>query len=358
MFRSPLSYPTDCAATLGELVFAPLEEEGITPLVVDAGARNGMFLLPDEYTQRAALVGFEPNADEYEKLLDGHTDAQMVLRRAGHHLPGFKSERYFGCALWDRKETRKLYLTRGAGACTMMGPTLRFMGNHFYQYSGDDLRRKVSFHDLHSEVIDTEDVNCERLDALLEDNETVDFLKIDVEGAELRVLNGAKKLLDRGRILFIQTEFQAFSYYENHPVFGDQHRFLNDYGFRLLDLNLDHPRYRRGETDLTDGYDRDLLLAGDAVFVLDPDRETMPPLTLHRIAAVALVFGFTSFGLSLLRDAKLLDEKKLACIEAALRATPLKSWKGRLAEKWARIPYRAYSAIEPIVRTVRRVTSQ
>lgn len=354
IIRTPLNYRTSCATTIGELIFAPLEDGGITPLVVDAGARNGMFLLPDDYARRATLVGFEPNSDEYKKLVDGRTDAQEVLREAGHGFPKFRQERYFDCALWDREETRQLFITRGAGACTMMGPTLPLMDYHYYQYSGDDPRRKVSFYDLHSEVVGTEEVKCQRLDALLDGGETIDFLKIDVEGSELHVLRGAEELLASRRILFVQTEFQVFPYYESHPLFGDQHRFLSEYGFRLLDINLDHPRYRRGAADLTDGYDRNLLLAGDALFALDPDREIISPLNLHRIAAMALVFGFTSFGLSLLRDASLLNVQELERIEAALRGTPLKSWKGRLAEKWARIPYRAYAALEPILRIVRQ----
>lgn len=313
-----------------------------------------MFLLPEDYSHRATLIGFEPNPEEFRKLQEAQTDAQLVLRRAGHRLPKFREERYFDCALWDKEATRPLYLTRGQGACTMMGPTLPFMRHHYYQYPGNDARRRKSFHEIHSEVVATEEVGCQRLDALLDENETVDFLKMDVEGAELRILRGAEKLLKNRNVLFVQTEFQVFPYYEDHPIFGDQHRLLNDLGFRLLDLNLDHPRYRRGETDLTEGFDRDLLFAGDALFALDPDREVISPRDLHRIAAVALVFGFTSFALSLLRDADLLDGDCLDRIELALRRTPLKSWKGRMAEKWARIPYRAYGAIEPILRIVRR----
>ena len=34
--------------------------------VVDVGARNGMFLLPEEYSKLSHLIGFEPNKIEYK----------------------------------------------------------------------------------------------------------------------------------------------------------------------------------------------------------------------------------------------------------------------------------------------------
>ena len=43
--------------------------------VVDVGARNGMFLLPEEYSKLSHLIGFEPNKIEYEKLSKSKMDS-------------------------------------------------------------------------------------------------------------------------------------------------------------------------------------------------------------------------------------------------------------------------------------------
>jgi FkbM family methyltransferase len=57
--------------------------------------------------------------------------------------------------------------------------------------------------------IQTKEVECKTLDTLsFELNlEHIDYLKIDTEGAEYKILLGAKKLLEEKRISFIQFEY-------------------------------------------------------------------------------------------------------------------------------------------------------
>lgn len=77
-------------------------------------------------------------------------------------------------------------------------------------------------------------VNTVTLDSLFERNnlnfEDFDMLELDVQGAELMVLEGASKLLDH--IKYIYTEVTFFSPdYENNPLFDDVSNFLADRGF-------------------------------------------------------------------------------------------------------------------------------
>lgn len=348
MSRWLLDAPTRLGRSVGDIILAPVDEAGADLLVVDVGARNGMYLLPASYAKRATLVGFEPNPDEYRKLVENRTDAEKFFARQGFAPPRFKANRFYDCALWDRDGDQTLYITRGAGACTLMGPVKPLMKDTYYLYREGHPGRNRSFHDLQAEVLSTEPIACRTLDSLIPDHETVDFLKIDVEGAELRCLRGAETLLSSGRVLFIQSEFQLMPYYDEHPLLGDQQRYLADRGFRLIDLVLDHPRYRRGDVDVPDASDRGMLMAGDAVFVRDPDAVKMTPLELHRLAALALVFRFSAFGLSLLRDAKLLSPGELDAVVQAIRETPIKSWKGRLLERWAQFPVDAYATLQKV----------
>jgi FkbM family methyltransferase len=355
MSRLLLDAPTRLGCTVGDLLFAPVDKAGLDLLVVDAGARNGMHLLPANYSRRAILVGFEPNPVEYKKLVENNTDSEKNLARQGIEPPRFKANRFHDCALWDTDGEQTLYITRGPGACTLMGPTKPLMRDTYYLYREGHPGRKKSFHDMHSEVLSTEPIACRALDNLIPENETIDFLKIDVEGAELRCLRGAEKLLNGGRVLFIQSEFQMLSYYGEHPLLGDQQRYLADRGYRLIDLNLDHPRYRRGEIDVPDASDRGMLMAGDAIFVRDPDVATMTPLDLHRLAALALIFRFSAFAVSLLRDAKLLSADELGAVVQAIRETPIKGWKGRLVDRWARLPIDAFGAMQKMKSQLRSV---
>lgn len=358
MSRWLLDAPTRLGRTVGDIVLGPVDKAGADLLVVDAGARNGMYLLPASYTKRATLVGFEPNPVEYKKLVDNSTDSEKYFAQQGITPPKFKGNRFHDCALWDSDGEQTLYITRGPGACTLMGPAKPLMKDTYYLYREGHPGRAKSFYDLHAEVLSTEPIACRALDNLIPDDETVDFLKIDVEGAELRCLRGADKLLQSGRVLFIQSEFQMVSYYGEHPLLGDQQRYLADRGYRLIDLVLDHPRYRRGATDVPDASDRGMLMAGDAVFVRDPDVVAMTPLELHRLAAVALVFRFSAFALSLLRDAKLLSDEEMAAVVEAIRETPIKSWKGRLLERWAQLPVEVYGSLQKMKSKLRSAVAR
>ena len=350
-----LGRTTRMGLTIGELVARPLREAGVSPLVVDVGARNGMFLLPPEYAALATLVGFEPNPEEYAKLARGETDMHAWSRQHNRQIPRFRDERYFDCAVWDSDCTHTLYVTQGPGACTLMGPTQPLMENTCFLYPWGDPRRRTSVHDVHTRVVSEGEIRCRPLDDLFGPDETVDFLKVDVEGGELHVFKGAQRMFSQGRILFVQAEFQAFPYYREHPVFGDQHAFLNRCGMRLIDLNLDHPRYQRGGVDLPDDCSRWPLFAGDALFMIDPDRNEIPPMDRQRLALILLVFGFNSLALSLLAEAGLLGREELSAIETSMRSRPDRSRKRRLLDAWNRVPVAAYEAVLKLTNAFRKL---
>jgi FkbM family methyltransferase len=335
--------------TVAEAILEPVLTAGGVPIVVDVGARNGMWSLPAAYAKHARLVGFEPNREEFERLRDRKTDADTFYARTGEARPRFHDEQYYPYALWDKDEERTLYITRAVGAASMMGPVHDKMKKHFQMWPGADTANPKSVFQTHFDIAATAQLQCRTLDSFL-GADKIDFLKMDVEGAELRVLHGAEKLLARRAVLFIETEFQLFPYYQEHPLLGDQHRFLAERGFRLLDFQFNHARQRRGGSVLPEHNDRVPLAAGDAFLCLDPDGPVaIPPLDLHRLAAISLVFGFSSWSISLLRDAGLLPSHQIDAIETAIRSRPL-SWRRRLLQSWNAIP-------ESVWRNASRVAS-
>lgn len=60
---------------------------------------------------------------------------------------------------------------------------------------------------------------------------SVDLLWMDIQGAELLALKGARDFL--GKIALINLETEFFSIYKNQPLFPDLKKFLNENGFRL-----------------------------------------------------------------------------------------------------------------------------
>jgi FkbM family methyltransferase len=340
--RNALDYAVVGSDTVLGTIMVALRSRGIDLMrVVDVGARNGMFLLPHSLAEHTELIGFEPNPDEHQKLVNGTTDAAG----AGERFPTFKRQRFFQSAAWDVDGTGTFYITAGVGACTMMGEVLApVAGRIFQRYPATDRRAGRSFLECHGEVQRTIEVPTQRLDSVL-DGEVVDFLKLDVEGGELRVMRGAERLFQQQKVLLVYTEFTALQFYREHPVLGDQHSFLRDRGFRLLDLELGHTGYSRGQTRLDADADRPLMHAGDAIFCLDPDLNDLAPETRLRLAVMCFAFGFNSLAISLLRDSKLIADDRIDQIEAALRRVPLAR---RLARGWRRFPYRVAAALRSV----------
>lgn len=63
----------------------------------------------------------------------------------------------------------------------------------------------------------------------------IDLLKLDVQGAERRVLAGAAECLKRTRVIMIETNL--VSHYEGDDLFGDLFLLLGQYGFRFWTMS-------------------------------------------------------------------------------------------------------------------------
>lgn len=72
--------------------------------------------------------------------------------------------------------------------------------------------------------------------AILNKVEKIDLLKIDVEGFEIEVLQGATKLFEENKIhfIYIETSFNQFD--KVHTYFGKIENFLSNYNFLFTGL--------------------------------------------------------------------------------------------------------------------------
>jgi FkbM family methyltransferase len=77
--------------------------------------------------------------------------------------------------------------------------------------------------------VDTIDNFCEQNNI----NE-IDILKLDVQGGEMLVLEGAIQMLSSKKINVIFMEVEFIEIYENQPLFHDMTVFLAKYGYRLF----------------------------------------------------------------------------------------------------------------------------
>ena len=81
-------------------------------------------------------------------------------------------------------------------------------------------------------------INTETIDSFCSGHkiDKIDILKMDIQGAELMALMGAKKLFEGKKIDLIYTETYFRRQYNNQPLFYEISKFLADYGYYLQDV--------------------------------------------------------------------------------------------------------------------------
>lgn len=84
------------------------------------------------------------------------------------------------------------------------------------------------------EITESYEVSVQRFDARFADFAQPAFCKIDVEGAEMLVLQGMTDRLDNFAAIVVETSMNSL--YENGPEFGDIMRLMVENGMRFYDF--------------------------------------------------------------------------------------------------------------------------
>ena len=156
------------------------------------------------------LLNYFPNSE----IIGFEVDKNICKKMNSVSKVGVK---YFPFAIGKKKEIRKFYETNHPMCSSLYKP------NHNLLSLYNNM--EISFLKEESEI-ETID-----LDTFVSENKigNVDFLKIDVQGAELDIFKGATKILKNS--LFIISEVEFLKIYENQPLFGDVSNFLSDNDF-------------------------------------------------------------------------------------------------------------------------------
>ena len=143
------------------------------------------------------------------------------------------------------------------------------------------------------EVSSIENIQTTRLDDI-QNIKSPDFLKMDVQGAELEILkNGTNKLKD---CLAMQLEVAYFNLYENQPSFGEVDVYLRELGFvphRFLEVK----RWSITPTIFNNNFrvPGNQLLESDVIYVKDPlNLAALSDVQLKKLAMLAH-YSFKSF---------------------------------------------------------------
>ena len=258
----------------------------------DIGARGGFDadLWPLAFATDA--VGFEPDPEAFAAL-------------AKRLDSDWKSARMLPVAVGGSNAARTLYIPSDPQAASLLGPTER--------------KGAARFRTQFFEPVKTLQVETVTLDEVLLrfDVAQPDYLKIDIEGAELEVLKNAPKTLDGLLALKIEVAFDTFR--DGQPLASDVMSFLHEAGFVLMDFI--RPSYWRSHSQIVHPlmdrspfyYSRGQLAHGDLVYLRRQENLTaaQPSAAKRKIklGLIAMGLGFFDFAADIFNDTEV---KRLA----------------------------------------------
>ncbi|PZW39835.1 FkbM family methyltransferase [Humitalea rosea] len=210
---------------------------------------------------------------------EAHVYEPLRRRDLPHHVIGFEP-------LSERRAER--VTTEAGGALEMLPYAIGDGGPHVLHINNDDATSSLfplnpalnrAFNHLHTlHTLRTERVETHRLDEVLPPG-PIDFLKLDIQGAELMALKGAEACLTRTALVHCEVEFAPI--YAGQPLFHEVAAYLAARGFILIDL-LEQARYSYQPESRRASMDR--LIWADALFFREDADDRM--LAAQALAAL------------------------------------------------------------------------
>ena len=263
--------------------------------ILDGGARGG----PSDVRWRAigdrrlVIHGFEVENDECERL---NRDASEK------GLP----HRYYPSALWSSEGPLTIHGNKAPGGISAYPQNVELTNRWKFQNATQKFYAREMFHPTGeiSTVAATTIDNWSRDNAIGK----IDFLKLNVQGAELEILKGARDSL--APILGVDLEVSFVESYLGRPMFADVDAFLRHNGFHFFDLFGLH-NMGRAESPVTSMHTPGLnpyqgqLIEAHGLYFRDPiasraDLETFGPDRVLKLASIAEIYGQVEYAFELL----------------------------------------------------------
>jgi FkbM family methyltransferase len=268
--------------------------------LVDIGARGGLQPNWRAASEHLRVVGFEPDPAEYARL-KAAADPQRFV--------------YINAAVHRARGDLTLNVGREGGTSSIHPPNPAFL-NRFPDPERYAVEKQVT-------------IPADSLDALLAANgiAAADFIKIDTQGAEHAILQGATRTL-AGPVFGLEVEVLFGALYEGQSRFGDTDGLLMDAGFQLMDLRHSYWKRAKGARH---GGPKGQLAFGDALYFkteeafqqllgADADDEARRTRLAHALA-MALLYGYRDYAIELFEPNRaLFDAATATAIDGALRS--------------------------------------
>lgn len=199
------------------------------PVILDVGAHHGesvAYLKP--LFSKASIFSFEPDPDSFDILSASAIDGVS----------------YFNLALSDVDGTASFYRNKISHTNSLFKVNLDSRDS--IGIANATAENDTQYFEGFNEEVK---VATARLDSFTKQHSIgqIDLLKIDVQGAECRVLMGARESLKNTRAIVMEISF--FDYYEHQTTFMDVEQILSPLGFRLFSISEISNNPMNGRTD-------------------------------------------------------------------------------------------------------------
>jgi FkbM family methyltransferase len=234
---------------------------------------------------------FAPNLTIYG--FDADADACEAANALAQQMPW--TEKHIPLALSDAIGESTLYVTRSPMCSSLYPPNEPYLQRFSHLI---DLVATEFTIDLETTTLDT---FCQQ-----EGIEAIDFLQIDVQGADLNVLKGGQQMLQT--VLAAQVEVEFSHLYQGQPLFADVDTFMRAKDFTLFELT--HSTCMRVRSPIQTNTRPGQLLWGDAYYFCDLIQEAdsqaasfthrKTPEQILKLACLADVLEFADYAFELL----------------------------------------------------------
>lgn len=241
----------------------------------DYASQAWQFFIPN-----LTIYGFDADADACEAA-----NAELQQRQISW------KEQHVPLAISNKSGESTLYVTKHPMCSSLYPPNEEFLA----RFSGLPELVNLDF---------TVEMETTTLKKFCEEEsiKTIDFLQIDVQGADLAVLEGAGELLEKSA-LAVQIEVEFSPLYSGQPLFADVDSFLRKKEFSLFDLY--QSRRLRKNSPIASRDHPGQTLWGEAFYFCDLLQSEVKihkkdAAQLFKLACIADALDFADYALELL----------------------------------------------------------
>lgn len=247
---------------------------------VDVGARGGIHSTVHSIAGLTEVLCFEVDSRDVE-LIESQYKREYDFSRV------VVLER----ALASRAGRRKFYVTKAPLNTSFLEPNAHFIN----RYKAHKFKVVKSF------PVSTKTLDSTIYQKGMEVNRFGEFLKLDTQGSEHDILQGAKKML-KDRCLAIWCEVEFFEIYKNQKTFTDIDAMLRKFGFCIYGL---YPHFRSTKAlDRSQHKTEERIMWADAFFVKDPldpvnKKKVFTERDIRVLILIAMACGFFDYAMEL-----------------------------------------------------------